>query len=90
MLLLLPQPDPTYPLFPVFSFISVVLGLLPLSWHLQAWNAGTCIYMLWAGLASLVEFVDSIVWYGSLADVAPVWCDVCEYHRSSWPCLARS
>ncbi|RPD76939.1 STE3-domain-containing protein [Lentinus tigrinus ALCF2SS1-7] len=74
--LLAPQPDPTYPLFPIFSFIGVVLGLLPLSWHLQAWNAGTCIYMLWAGLASLVEFVDSIVWYGSLRDVAPVWCDI--------------
>nr|ACX37087.1 pheromone receptor [Lentinus squarrosulus] len=73
-----PEPDPTYPLFPVFSFIGVVLGLLPLPWHLQAWNAGTVIYMLWASLASLVEFVDSIVWYGSLADVAPVWCDICE------------
>ncbi|RDX44942.1 STE3-domain-containing protein [Lentinus brumalis] len=76
MLFIGPQPDPTYPLFPVFSFFGVVLGLLPLTWHLQAWNAGTVIYMLWASLASLVEFVDSIVWYGSLADVAPVWCDI--------------
>ncbi|KAH9916388.1 putative fungal pheromone GPCR, STE3-type [Epithele typhae] len=76
LILFAPQPDPTYPLFPVFSFLGFVLALIPLSWHLQAWNAGTCIYMLWAGLASLVEFVDSVVWYGSLKDVAPVWCDI--------------
>ncbi|KAI0742596.1 pheromone A receptor-domain-containing protein [Daedaleopsis nitida] len=76
MLLFQAEFDPTYPLFPIFSFFGVVLGLLPISWHLQAWNAGTCIYMLWAALASLVEFVDSIVWYGSLRDVAPVWCDI--------------
>ncbi|KAM5538793.1 hypothetical protein V8D89_007515 [Ganoderma adspersum] len=73
---LAPQPDPTYPLFPIFSFLGFVLALAPIPWHLQAWNAGTCIYMLWASLASLVEFVDSIVWYGSLRDVAPVWCDI--------------
>ncbi|OSD03755.1 B mating type pheromone receptor [Trametes coccinea BRFM310] len=73
---LAPQPDPTYPLFPVFAFLGFLLALVPLPWHLQAWNAGTCMYMLWASLASLVEFVDSIVWNGSLKDAAPVWCDI--------------
>ena len=75
---LVPQPDPTYPLFPICSFLGFVLALAPMPWHLQAWNAGTCIYMLWTSLACLVEFVDSIVWYASLKDVAPVWCDICE------------
>ncbi|KAI0632782.1 STE3-domain-containing protein [Trametes polyzona] len=70
------QPDPTYPLFPIFAFLGFLAALVPLPWHFQAWNAGTCIYMLWAALASLVEFVDSIVWNGSLKDVAPVWCDI--------------
>ncbi|KAI8968749.1 STE3-domain-containing protein [Trametes punicea] len=73
---LVSQPDPTYPLFPIFAFFGFILALVPLPWHFQAWNAGTCIYMLWASLASLVEFVDSIVWNGSLKDVAPVWCDI--------------
>ncbi|KAJ8474657.1 hypothetical protein ONZ51_g7062 [Trametes cubensis] len=76
LFLLASQPDPTYPLFPIFAFLGFVLALIPLPWHFQAWNAGTCIYMLWAALASLVEFVDSIVWNGSLKDVAPVWCDI--------------
>ncbi|KAM5538300.1 hypothetical protein V8D89_008031 [Ganoderma adspersum] len=71
-----PEFDPTYPLFPVFSFIGFVLCLAPFPWHLQAWNAGTCIYMLWTSLACLVEFIDSVVWYGSLRDVTPVWCDI--------------
>lgn len=69
--------EPTYPLFPTFAFLGFVVGLIPLRWHLQGWNAGTCIYMLWVSLASLVEFVDSIVWNGSIDNSAPVWCDIC-------------
>ncbi|EPQ55600.1 STE3-like pheromone receptor, partial [Gloeophyllum trabeum ATCC 11539] len=68
--------DPTYPLFPVFSFLGFILALTPLSWHLQAWNAGTCLYMLWAGLGSLNMFVNAVVWDGRIDNIAPVWCDI--------------
>ncbi|THH02337.1 hypothetical protein EW026_g493 [Hermanssonia centrifuga] len=68
--------DPTYPLFPIFAFLGFVLGLVPLPWHLQGWNAGTCIYMFWVSFGSLIQFVDSVVWHGSYANVAPVWCDI--------------
>ncbi|EKM52534.1 uncharacterized protein PHACADRAFT_100122 [Phanerochaete carnosa HHB-10118-sp] len=68
--------DPTYPLFSVFSFLGFVLSFVPLSWHLQAWNAGTCMYMFWAGFASLIQFVDSLVWNGSVENKIPVWCDI--------------
>ena len=71
--------EPTYPLFPTFAFLGFVVGLIPLPWHLQGWNAGTCIYMLWVSRACLVEFVDSVVWNGNVNDPAPVWCDICEY-----------
>lgn len=71
--------DTPYPIYPVFAFLGFIVGLIPLRWHLQAWNAGTCVYMLWASLACLVEFVDSIVWHHTTANVAPVWCDICEY-----------
>ncbi|CAL1697584.1 unnamed protein product [Somion occarium] len=70
------MPDPTYPLFPIFAFCGFIVALIPLPWHFQAWNAGTCIYMLWASLASLIQFVDSIIWHDSLQNVAPIWCDI--------------
>ncbi|KAI0087571.1 GPCR fungal pheromone mating factor [Irpex rosettiformis] len=68
--------DPTYPLFSVFAFLGFVLGLVPFPWHLHAWNAGTCVFMLWASLSSFVQFVNSVVWFGSMDNVAPVWCDI--------------
>lgn len=73
------MPDPTYPLFPVVAFLAFVLGLVPLPWHLQAWNAGTCIFMLWASLSSFVKFVNAVIWNGNMENVAPVWCDIGAY-----------
>lgn len=71
--------DPTYPLFPVFAFLGFVLALVSLPWHMQAWNAGTCAYMLWTATACLIEFVNSIVWRDNAIIVAPVWCDICVF-----------
>ncbi|KAF6749922.1 pheromone receptor [Ephemerocybe angulata] len=68
--------DPTYPLFPVCSFIAFIVALIPIPWHAQAMNSGTCAYMAWCALACLNLFINSIVWKGSFADIAPVWCDI--------------
>ncbi|KAJ7585827.1 pheromone receptor Rcb2 B44 [Mycena floridula] len=68
--------DPTYPLFPIFAFLGFILPLIPLSWHFQAWNSGTCYYMIWASLACLNQFVNSIVWAGNAINHAPIWCDI--------------
>ncbi|KAI0341212.1 STE3-domain-containing protein [Trametopsis cervina] len=68
--------DINYPLFPVFAFVGFFVGLIPFCWHLQAWNAATCAYMLWSSIASLIVFVNSIVWNGNIANPAPVWCDI--------------
>ncbi|TBU56138.1 STE3-domain-containing protein [Dichomitus squalens] len=68
--------DPTYPLLPVFAFLGFVIVLIPLPWHLQAWNAGTCVYMIWTSLACLVQFVNSILWKDTVLNLAPVWCDI--------------
>ncbi|KAI0789239.1 STE3-like pheromone receptor [Abortiporus biennis] len=67
--------DP-YPLFSVFSFLGFVVALIPFPWHLQAWNAGTCMYMLWTAFASLIQFVNSILWHGNADIKATVWCDI--------------
>ncbi|KAF9462769.1 STE3-like pheromone receptor [Collybia nuda] len=68
--------DPTYPLFPIFSFLGFLVSIIPLPWHLQAWNAGTCAFMIWTGLSCLSEFINSIIWRGNVLNVAPVWCDI--------------
>ncbi|KAF8218915.1 pheromone receptor [Tricholoma matsutake] len=68
--------DPTYPLFPIFAFLGFILSLIPLPWHFQAWNSGTCFYMMWASLACLNQFVNSIVWRGNILNPAPIWCDI--------------
>ena len=62
--------------YTVFSGIGVVISLVPLWWHLESWNVGTCMYMIWTALGCLVHFVDSIVWSGNAINWAPVWCDI--------------
>lgn len=78
--------DPTYPLLPIFAFLGFIVSLIPLSWHLQAWNAGTCVYMIWTSFACLIQFVNAIVWKDTARTIAPVWCDICKLFDS---CLRR-
>ncbi|KAH8114854.1 pheromone A receptor-domain-containing protein [Phellopilus nigrolimitatus] len=68
--------DPTYPLYSICAFVSFVIVLIPLPWHLQAWNVGTCSYMIWTAIACLNQFVNSIVWKDNAINWAPVWCDI--------------
>ncbi|KAI0799790.1 pheromone A receptor-domain-containing protein [Irpex lacteus] len=67
----------SYPLFPVFGFVGFIAGLIPFPWHLQAWNAATCAFMVWTSVGSLICAVNSIIWHGNLENPAPVWCDIC-------------
>lgn len=67
--------------FAVFSAIGLVLSLIPLWWHLELCNVGTCMFMIWTALACLVYFVDSIVWSGNTVNRAPVWCDICAFRK---------
>lgn len=74
--------DFAYPLFPIVSFIGFVLALVPLLWHLQAWNSGTCYFMLWTALSCLNKFVNSVVWAGNVANTSPAICEICELQGS--------
>ena len=47
-----------------------------LTWYL-AWNVGTCMYMIWTGVACLNQFINSVVWKSDDIIRAPVWCDIC-------------
>ena len=69
-----------FPFFPIVSALGFVLVLIPLPWHLEAWNSGTCYYMIWTALACLNSFVNSIVWADDALNRAPIWCDICTCH----------
>ncbi|KAF9061816.1 STE3-like pheromone receptor [Rhodocollybia butyracea] len=68
--------DPTFPLYPILSFLAIAVSFIPFPWHFRARNIGTCSYMLSTGLWSLVEFINSIVWADNVNNVAPFWCDI--------------
>ncbi|KAF8055251.1 pheromone receptor [Lyophyllum atratum] len=68
--------DPSYPVFSIFSFIGFVLVLIPLPWHLQAWNSGTCLFMIWTAIGCLNLFINSIIWHNNAIDWSPLWCDI--------------
>ena len=73
--------------FTVFSGIGFIISLIPLSWHLEAQNVGTCLYLIWTALACLTYFINSIIWSGNTTNWAPVWCDISMFihplpHRS--------
>nr|AOC97511.1 putative pheromone receptor [Flammulina velutipes] len=68
--------DPTYPAFPILAFIAFILVLVPFPWHLQAWNAGTCLFMVWTAMALLNLFINSLIWHNNALDWAPIWCDI--------------
>ena len=65
--------------FTVFSGIGFLLSAIPIYWHLDSWQVGTGMYMIWTALGCLVHFVDSIVWRGNAINCAPVWCDIGTY-----------
>ncbi|KAJ3811579.1 pheromone receptor [Lentinula aff. lateritia] len=68
--------DPTFPLFPIFAFLGFVLSVIPLPWHFQAWNSGTCAFMIWVGCLCLILFVNSLIWADNALNVVPIWCDI--------------
>ncbi|TRM58341.1 pheromone A receptor-domain-containing protein [Schizophyllum amplum] len=64
--------DPTYPAFPVCAFLGFMCCMVPLPWHLQSWNSGTCFLMIWTAIACLSQFVNSIIWADHSRNVAPI------------------
>ncbi|KAH9039138.1 STE3-domain-containing protein [Lactarius pseudohatsudake] len=63
-------------IYSAFSFVGFLLCAIPLYGMLEAWNIGTCLYIAWAGLGCLNFFINSVIWNSSVANVAPVWCDI--------------
>ncbi|KAI8993120.1 hypothetical protein BD414DRAFT_582157 [Trametes punicea] len=68
--------DPTYPAFPVLAILGAVMVLVPLPWHFEAWNAGTCLFMIWTSIACFNLAINAMVWNNNVINSAPVWCDI--------------
>jgi len=62
--------------FAFFAFLSFILVSIPLPWHLEAWNTGTCLYIIWTATGSLILCINAIIWDGNTVNWAPVWCDI--------------
>ncbi|TFK50584.1 STE3-domain-containing protein [Heliocybe sulcata] len=69
-------PPPPNWVFSMFSFVGFVFVSVPMYWHLEAWNTGTCLYMAWTGIECLNLFINSIVWNNNAINWNPVWCDI--------------
>ncbi|CAE6436088.1 unnamed protein product [Rhizoctonia solani] len=64
------------PAFPTVCALALVLLLLVLPTHVRVRNIGTLLFIGWSFVATLILFVNSLVWAGNLSDPAPVWCDI--------------
>ncbi|KAI0789253.1 pheromone A receptor-domain-containing protein [Abortiporus biennis] len=59
-----------------FSFLSGFLVLIPLIWHIQAWNIGCILFIFWAALLNLGHGINQVIWRDSAKNFAPVFCDI--------------
>ncbi|KAH7907147.1 pheromone A receptor-domain-containing protein [Hygrophoropsis aurantiaca] len=74
---------PSNTVFSVFAFLGFILVTIPLPWHLQSWNTGTCLYILWTSFGCLTQFINSVVWRDNVINWAPAWCDISEFIRNT-------
>ncbi|TBU29735.1 pheromone A receptor-domain-containing protein [Dichomitus squalens] len=65
-----------FPVYPILALLAAVVVVVPLPWHLQAWNSGTCLFMLWTAIGCMNYGINAIIWRADVIDRAPVWCDI--------------
>ncbi|KAI0062476.1 STE3-like pheromone receptor [Artomyces pyxidatus] len=72
------MPEPLNVVLSTFSCLGFILSLIPLYQHLEAGNAGTCLYMFWAAVSCLHQFINALIWTDDVdvAYSAPTWCAV--------------
>ena len=80
--------DPTFPLDAIANFGACLLIFLSMSKNMfQSWNVGACSFAVWVAIMSFQTGLNSIIWSNSIANIAPVWCDISEYSISLKECL---
>ncbi|KAG1763922.1 GPCR fungal pheromone mating factor [Suillus occidentalis] len=61
---------------PISAFIAAALVLIPLPSHWRAKNIGTLSMIAWLFVSNMIYAINSVIWAGSVLNVAPVWCDI--------------
>ena len=69
-----------FPALPIANAFAIVVVLLPVSWHWQAKNTGTLLYIGWMVISNLNLLINSVLWRGTTEDFAPAWCTLCAYN----------
>jgi hypothetical protein len=62
--------------FTIYSARSLLLLAASSPPHWRAGNVGAIALVSWAFVKSFGYFVNSIVWWNSLGNPTPVWCDI--------------
>ncbi|EJD43547.1 STE3-like pheromone receptor [Auricularia subglabra TFB-10046 SS5] len=60
----------------VIDSLAIFLVLVPMPWHISAWNSATCYLMIWTVIGCVIHLVNSIIWHESLANPNPTYCDI--------------
>ena len=70
--------DPTYPLYPIFCFVSVVMlfSVLLTSFVRQRWNFGVSSLCFWLFLELLLAAINAILWSDNNDVKFYVYCDI--------------
>ena len=70
--------DPTYPLLPIFSFISVALLVTTLATGLirQNWNLVVTFLCVWLLLTNLIYGTNAIIWSDNADVKFYIYCDI--------------
>ena len=60
----------------IVSGFCALLLLVPLPLHIRTRNTGALLLLGWLLCGDIVVFVNSILFWNSIDNVAPVWCDI--------------
>ncbi|WRT65061.1 uncharacterized protein IL334_002003 [Kwoniella shivajii] len=65
-----------HPDYPFWSFVALLLVLLPLPWHLRARNIATLSLIFWLVLANIINLVNTFIWAEAYTNHNAIWCDI--------------
>ena len=73
--------DPTYPLYPIASFLASIMLLLVLltSFVRQSWNFGVALLCFWLFFENLTNGISAIVWSDNFEIKLYTYCDIGMY-----------
>ena len=73
--------DPTYPFYPIASFLASVMLVLVLltSFVRQSWNFGVALLCFWLFFENLTNGIDAIIWSDNFDIKLDVYCDIGSY-----------